>query len=69
MTGVLPVAMRTIMVSPTARPKPIMMAENTPGLAVGSTTRRAVCQRVAPSANEPEIRCWGTLEKASSQMV
>ena len=45
MIGVLPVAISTIMVSPTARPKPIMIAEKMPGLAVGSTTRIAVCQR------------------------
>ena len=51
-TGVLPVAISTIMVSPTARPKPIMIAEKTPGLAVGSTTRTAVCQRLAPSASD-----------------
>ena len=55
--GVLPVAISTIIVSPTARPNPIIMAENSPGLAVGRTTRIAVCQRVAPRAREPEIRC------------
>src|SRR3990172_7784954 len=33
-TGVLPVAMSTIIVSPTARPKPIMTPEKMPGLAV-----------------------------------
>jgi hypothetical protein len=47
------------MVSPTARPKPIMTAEKTPGLAVGTTTRRAVCQRLAPSASEPAVRLEG----------
>ena len=36
MTGVLPVAMSSIIVSPTARPNPTMIAVNTPGLAVGS---------------------------------
>ena len=61
--GVLPVAISTIMVSPTARPKPIMTAEKMPGLAVGSTTRVAVCQRLAPSASEPAVRCCGTFEK------
>ena len=69
MTGVLPVAMSTIMVSPTARPKPIMMAEKMPGLAVGSTIRIAVCQRLAPRASEPARRCWGTLASESSAMV
>ncbi len=61
--------MSTIIVSPTARPKPIMTAEKIPGLAVGSTTRIAVCQRVAPSASEPARRCCGTLASESSAMV
>src|SRR5574340_1145162 len=39
MTGVLPVAISTIMVSPTARPMPIISAEKIPGLAVSNTTR------------------------------
>ena len=68
-TGVLPVAISTIMVSPTARPNPIMVAEKMPGLAVGRTMRRAVCQRVAPSARDPARRCWGTLARESSAMV
>ncbi len=61
MTGVLPVAMSTIIVSPTARPNPTMIAENTPGLAVGSTMRTAVCQRLAPSASDAALRAAGTL--------
>ena len=69
MTGVLPVAISTIIVSPTARPKPIMIAEKMPGLAVGSTMRSAVCQRVAPSASEPARRCCGTLASESSAIV
>ena len=69
MIGVLPVAISTIIVSPTARPKPIMIAEKMPGLAVGSTTRIAVCQRVAPSASEPARRCCGTFESESSAIV
>ena len=68
-TGVLPVAISTIIVSPTARPKPTMMAEKTPGLAVGSTTRTAVCQRLAPSASEAAVRLDGTLVNASSEIV
>ncbi len=64
-----PVAMRTIMVSPTARPKPTITAEKMPGLAVGRTTRVAVCQRLAPSASDAAVRCCGTLEKASSEIV
>ena len=62
----LPVAISTIMVSPTARPMPTMMAEKMPGLAVSSTTQNRVCHGVAPSASEPEVRCLGTLNTASS---
>jgi hypothetical protein len=67
--GVFPVAMSTIMVSPTARPKPIIKAEKIPAEAVGSTTRMAVCQRLAPRAREPDFRSGGTLDRASSVMV
>ena len=67
-TGVLPVAINTIMVSPTARPKPIMVAEKIPGLAHGNTTLINVCHGVAPSANEPDDRCLGTLNTASSEI-
>ena len=66
MIGVLPVAISTIIVSPIARPNPIIVAENSPGLAVGNTTRITVCQRLAPSARDPETRLRGTLENASS---
>ena len=69
MIGVLPVAISTIIVSPTARPKPTIVAEKTPGLAVGSTTRTAVCQRLAPSASEAAVRLAGTLVNASSEIV
>ena len=61
-----PVAIKTIIVSPTARPKPIIMAEKIPGLAVNKTTRIMVCQGVAPNANEPTVKCFGTLKIASS---
>ncbi|MNU44725.1 hypothetical protein D3C71_335480 [compost metagenome] len=66
MTGVLPVAISTIMVSPTARPMPIISAEKIPGLAVRITTRVMVCHGVAPSASEPRVRPRGTLNTASS---
>ena len=69
MIGVLPVAIRTIMVSPTARPSPIMIAEKMPGLPVGSTIRSAVCQRVAPRASDPARRWPGTFASESSAMV
>ena len=55
--GVFPVAISTIIVSPTARPKPTMVAEKIPGLAVGSTTRVAVCHRLAPRARDAAVRC------------
>ncbi len=48
----LPEAISTIMVSPMARPKPSTTAASTPGAAAGRTTRKAVSQRVAPSASE-----------------
>src|SRR4030042_4639521 len=67
--GVWPWAISTIMVSPTARPKPVITAAKRPGLAAGIATLRAACQRVAPSASEAEIRDGGTLEKASSARV
>ena len=38
-------------------------------LAEGSTTRQAVCQRLAPRASEAAVRLRGTLEMASSAMV
>ena len=69
MTAVFPVAITTIIVSPTARPKPIMMAERIPEIAVGTTTVQTVCQRLAPKANEPEIKELGTFDKASSAIV
>ena len=63
MIGVLPVAITTIIVSPIARPSPTMSAEKMPGNAVGSTTKSAVCHRLAPSASEPERRYSGTFER------
>lgn len=59
-------AISTIMVSPTARPKPIISAEKIPALAEGSTTLITVCHWVAPSAKEPWLRVAGTLNSASS---
>ena len=46
-----------------------MSAEKMPGMATGSTTRVAVCQRVAPQPSEAERRVCGTAERASSEMV
>src|SRR5439155_16408852 len=69
MIGVLPVAISTIIVSPTARPRPIISAENTPAEALGRTTRIAVCQRLAPRAREPDLSAAGTLDRASSVIL
>jgi len=56
MIGVFPVAMRTIIVSPTARPKPTIRAEKIPAEAVGRMTRVAVCQGDAPRASEARLQ-------------
>ena len=56
MIGVLPAAMRTIIVSPTARPSPIITAEKIPLVAAGRMTRIAVCQGVAPAPSEALLR-------------
>ena len=50
MTGVFPVAMTTIMVSPTARPSPIISAEKMPALATGRP--RASLARLVESGGE-----------------
>jgi hypothetical protein len=54
MMGVFPVAIKTIMVSPTALPKPRVMAAKMPGLAAGRAMRHAVCQGLAPKAREAD---------------
>ena len=56
-TGVLPAAISTIIVSPTARPRPIMTAEKSPLMAVGITIRVAVCQRrrAAAERRRPQV--------------
>ncbi len=69
MMGVFPVAISTIMVSPTARPRPIIRAEKMPAEATGRTTVRTICQRLAPRASEAAMREGGTLLRASSEMV
>ena len=55
--GVLPAAISTIIVSPTARPSPIITAEKSPLAAAGTMTRMAVCQGVlrarAPQEQSP----------------
>ena len=69
MIGVLPAAISTIIVSPTARPSPIITAENSPLAAEGTITRTAVCQGVAPAPSDALRRWSGTLESASSAIV
>ena len=54
--GVFPPAISTIIVSPTARPRPIISAENKPLIAVGITIRHVVCQGVAPQPSDPDRR-------------
>jgi DNA-binding transcriptional regulator YdaS (Cro superfamily) len=51
--GVFPAAIKTIIVSPTALPRPIMTAEKIPPVAAGMITRTVVCQGVAPVLSEP----------------
>ena len=67
--GVFPVAISTIIVSPTARPRPSMIAAKIPPDAAGNTTRRTVCQRDAPKASDADDKESGTLEMASSETV
>ena len=69
MIGVLPAAITMIMVSPTARPKPIIRAEKIPEEATGSMMVQTTCQRLAPRAAEAAVSDLGTLEMASSAMV
>ena len=52
MIAALPEAISTIIVSPTARPRPSATPAAMPGLAAGRTTFRIVCQRAAPSATD-----------------
>src|SRR6266487_150327 len=68
-TAAFPDAIRTIIVSPMARPNPSTQAASTPGDAPGSTTRQAVCQREAPMATDPSRNLCGTDENASSETV
>ena len=51
--GCMPAAIATTIVSPTAREMPRMNAAARPENAPGTTTRNAVCSRVAPIAYEP----------------
>ncbi len=58
--------MVTIIVSPTARERPRITAAPMPEKAVGTTTRKTVARRLAPSASEASRRLRGTAWSASS---
>ena len=64
--GCCPAAIATIIVSPMARETARMNAAVIPENAAGTTTRRLVCIRVAPSAYEPSRNPCGTPRIASS---
>ena len=49
----LPATMTTAIVSPTARPMPRIIADRTPLLAAGSTTKKTLRSCVAPKARLP----------------
>ena len=68
-SGVFPVAISTIIVSPTARPNPIIQAEKIPDAATGITIRTAVCHGVAPAPSEAVRSVIGTAWSASSEIV
>src|SRR2546423_1318781 len=68
-TAAFPDAIRTIIVSPIARPKPSTHAASKPGDDAGSTTRHAVCHVEAPIAIEPSRKVCGTEANASSAIV
>ena len=69
MLGVFPVAMTTIIVSPAARPRPIITAEKIPLAATGKTTRTAVCHGVATAPSDADRSESGTALIASSLIV
>ena len=62
--GRLPMTMATAIASPMARPTASVTAAPIPGRAVGSTTLRTTCQRVAPSAIAASRSSTGTPRRA-----
>src|SRR5207244_1843101 len=64
-TFLLPIVMVTAIVSPTARPKPRMMAPKSPARAYRSTASRVVSHRVAPRLSAASRWLSGTARKAS----
>ena len=57
--------MATAMVSPSARPRPSIVAETIPDLPKGSTAMRIISQRVAPSASAASSCSRGVWRKIS----
>ena len=55
------------MVSPSARPRPSIEAEMTPGRPKGSTAVRIISHRVAPSARAPSLWAVGVWSKTSRE--
>ena len=60
-----PMSIATAMVSPSARPRPSIVAPMVPVRALGSTTSRIISQRVEPSAYAPKISASGVLSMTS----
>ncbi len=56
MVETFPVAIRTVMVSPKALPRPSITAAISPGEAAGKVTLNRVCHLLAPSANEASLK-------------
>ncbi len=61
MVAAPPATMRTTMVSPMDRDMPRMVAVEMPDSEAGSTTRRMVCQWVAPRARDASRSSSDTL--------
>ena len=64
----MPVAIRTVIVSPTALPIPSITAAIIPEEAAGITTFHIVCHLVAPRAREAILYSLGTEVIASSEI-
>ena len=67
--GAFPATIRTVMVSPMARPIPKMKEQMMPEEAVGKSTCLMVCQWVAPKAREASLKVLGTADNASADTL
>jgi hypothetical protein len=63
--SLLPQAINTAIVSPSARPKPKSDAATSPRHDAGSVTRHKVVTRSAPKAKLASVKVWGTALSAS----